>query len=109
MNDAEIIRRAVKLAEGWIFHDPYTVPFSDVTDEAIEDWPNWKKDALAAQLVRQVDASKDACFESDADGTALVGNYGVNTAVADRQDRTMNALRAIVESEVLLTAQKEQT
>ena len=102
MNDAEIIRRAVELAEGFVIRcGMYWISeaYCAYPEEAADDLIFMA--TLAAQLVQQVDASKDARFESDVDGTALVGNYGVNTAVAYGQDRTMNTLRAIVESEVL--------
>ena len=60
-------------------------------------------DALAAQLVRQVDAT-DNWFESLDDGEAIVWNRDGSGKIAKASEpngRTMNTIKAIVDSGVL--------
>ncbi len=114
MDDQDTIRKAVELADGWtsgtvgitlpsdgirLYDHPITGPMS------LEQF--WL-DALAAQLVRQVDAlNPDYLFTCDEDHDAYV--YDVTHDKADLDhitegtggDRTMNTIKAIVDSKVL--------
>lgn len=114
MND--IIRKAVELAHGWSFAD---TGFED--DDIVESLSGYRgsitatpelKDALAAQLVRQVDALDDYIVSiGNEEQPNRVVIYGpkfrlfrgkiVDGGDVDGPDRTMNTLRVIVESKVL--------
>ena len=113
MTDEEYIRKAVELADGWEWCDG---GFED--DNIIESLSGYRgsiiatpelKDALAAQLVRQVDALETHRVESHAASVMVYEtHYPVNHAIAVRHgpDRTMNTIKAIVDSGVL-TATKQ--
>lgn len=91
----DLIRKAIELADDW------DVSFYDYIDSifgiTITD------DALAAQLVRQVDALGDKChyevFTNAAD-TTIKHQLGM-MAASFGKDRTMNTIKAIVDSGVL--------
>ena len=89
--DNDIIKQAVELAEGWFLGE-----FSDEVVHFPQSFGNhgyidqqWVLDALAAQLVRQVDALRPEIYEH----LFPRGHLG--------PDRTENTIRAIVESGVL--------
>lgn len=110
MTDKDIIRKAVELADGWCWN--WDGAFNaDISNQMIfgrgaVDPQQWALDALAAQLVRQVDALHDGwLFESYEDRATVIR---FDLCGMPRQkwhesgtDRTMNTLRAIVESGVL--------
>jgi hypothetical protein len=102
-----IIKKAVKLADGfsidkagvyWI-HEDYCCYPEEVNDSGGLEW---FKDALAAQLVRQVDAKKDWEFHSILGEALMVllDEYTVEFS-ANGNDRTMNTINAICDSGVL--------
>ena len=128
MTNEEYIRKAVELADGWFIAKNGAITLPQPKDAYI-DWPllylsdfptlkpqvvlNWVLlDALAAQLVRQV-LAKGIPFEITHDvdkwGVALMEGYDVYVGhpidyvleCAKDSDRTMNTLKAIVESGVL--------
>lgn len=104
MNDSEIIRKAVELADGWgitmwLGRPMVHCPIDDIDGFHIGHLPTVFLDALAAQLVRQVDALKMAHIViAQAQSTVM---WPGNGAHAMGEGRTMNTLRAIVESGVL--------
>jgi len=101
-----VIRKAVELAEGWRLSDD-NQPLIYLIDEIESDemsfmswsYPQWMLDALAAQLVRQVDAINE--FTCVCAQEKLTFVYGTGYWKAEGPDRTMNTLKAIVESKVL--------
>jgi hypothetical protein len=85
----DLIRKAVSLADGW---RETVLPFIDQR----------KLDALAAQLVRQVDATDDYYVIVKHDFAAVRGRGPcVKHVEDDDADRTLNTINAIVESGVL--------
>jgi len=114
MTDQDYIRAGVKLAGGWeyeggeicgwIDYPDYTGTSFDCTDDMEEHW----KDALAAQLVRQVDALDDHSIESGFEMTALIISCDLEFRGAgsvlnevEGSDRAMNTIKVIVDSGVL--------
>ena len=105
MNDQDIIRKAVELADGFGLMPGWDEAFYveqpwDELSSSFKDPDQWMLDALAAQLVRQVDALPVPRFLVDSVGATLYGEKGQGTFIRG-PDRTMNTLRAIVESKVL--------
>jgi len=113
LTDEQVIRKAVELADGWREHRgtficdelPMSWLFDRLDDAAFnEDGYEAALDALAAQLVRQVDALYDTdLFFVDADRWMVrIEKHSIGTmGRSGGPDRTMNTLRAIVESGVL--------
>lgn len=120
MNDQDIIRRGVELAPGWsITHiydgedwaDLWNCDWSDeypVVTFLIQDPTKSGHaglDALAAELVRQVDETDhDIVFRCDGGTEILHKSRYVDrpkSVCVEYSDRTMNTIRAIVESRVL--------
>ena len=100
----DYIRKAVELADGWhlngtVFGTPNDGP--DLDD--IKNITQQDLDALAAQLVRQVDAIERWIVDAECDGTDILDDYdrGSLKAQALGPDRTMNTIKAIVDSGVL--------
>ena len=99
MND--YIRKAVELAEGWSEVTCNSTPLeimeapSGYRGALIEDV---LLDALAAQLVRQVDAA-GWCMVITTDISEILA--GDSSTFAEGPDRTMNTIKAIVDSGVL--------
>lgn len=102
----DILRKAVELA-GWLEEDdegeylqvpgwPISVYINKLNESAYQ----YLKDALAAQICRQVDALDGPllCVEND---KASVQGIGFEYRIFRGPDRTMNTLRAIMESKVL--------
>ena len=112
MTDEEIIRRGVELADGWyvsdgqLYHEFGPSQYEFIAT-VLSDPDQYLLDGLAAQLTRQVDALGDYHFVSESYGRAAViqyknGNFIPRVvAEVEDKDRTMNTLRAIVESGVL--------
>ena len=117
MNDKDTLRAAVELAEGWEHHTdpsgelwlaPEGVHRPHVNGSSLWIWdelPAPILDALAAQLVRQVDAL-DGYFIEVSKGWACVREALSYEAVSDVNakygpDRTLNTIKAIVDSGVL--------
>ena len=96
MNDH--IRKAVELADGFA---PEALQISKTEDMVVGFEEQFFLDALAAQLCRQVDALPMlwVCVEND---TSCVQHGELGTRAAERgPDRTMNCIKAIVDSGVL--------
>lgn len=108
MTDKEYIRKAVELADDFLFkpyHDNgfrFLLPnepdghYNELI-RGFDNLPQWYLDALAAQLVRQVDALAPKAqrpfisWESTSiSGLGMIG-----------PDRTMNTIKAIIDSGVL--------
>ena len=113
MNDT--IRKAVELAEGWTIRNTEYGDLFGIGDSVAGIWGHFNDDpfkppldALAAQLVRQVDAldgGETIAFCSNND-IACVYSWNVSIGLDDTfdcegPDRTMNTITAIVESGVL--------
>jgi len=109
MNNEQYIRKAVELADGWsigemnsdVVHIPDTAyhGYIDLT---------YVKDALAAQLVRQVDALPNEYHLVSGRESLLIeiddeaeGMGFKNIAWVEGPDRTMNSIKAIIDSGVL--------
>jgi len=125
MTDEEYIRKAVELADGWNMHPNgkgFVREFDDSGFNFMSFYfdPEYKieldfaKDALAAQLVRQVDGTlaDDGEYRlnvwTDIDSTEILDNHhtgsfgGYKTISLQRgSNRTMNTIKAIVDSKVL--------
>jgi len=97
MTDQDYIKAAVELADGWTYHD------GDCSHEETERWfidcklPQVWLDALAAQLVRQVDVLNVTNLEIYNDGVYIGTDHDDNIIISD-SDRTMNTIKAIVDS-----------
>lgn len=101
MTDNEYIRKAVELADGWEVTDTGDI-ISPIAAYVGEPMHQCFLDALAAQLVRQVDALPEP-IRVLADRSCECGAGRSFTVVGTRHsnDRTMNTIKAIVDSEVL--------
>ncbi len=93
----DYIQEAVELANGWSMVDELdliTAPFGVV--QAAESIGQGYKDALAAQLVRQIDAT-DYWVEATSH-FADVRGIGISRKWRhEGQDRTMNTIKCIVD------------
>jgi len=107
MNDQDYIRKAVELADGWEVEKYH--PFGEkcqvfnypggVLRVWEIDWPKWAKDAIAAQLVRQVDATG---HNLSVDKHIVIINLMRQRKATEKgPDRTMNTIKAVVDSKVL--------
>ncbi len=108
MND--YIRKAVELADGWEMSSKtiVTPPSTVAIGMSIHNPSTWILDALAAQLVRQVDkALKDwRCLELFEGHTAVrkfepLSETGKDLAACYGEGRATNTIKAIVDSGVL--------
>ena len=114
MSKTDYIRAAVDLADGWrVFGGmdiegwDYIAPHQQ-DDKRLSEITQVDLDTLAAQLVRQVDALDGFFVDSDEYGTAKVwakeSGLGMGR-IAKSNDgdkgRTMNTIKAIVDSKVL--------
>ena len=98
MNDQDYIRKAVELADGFA---PEALQISNTDDMVVGFEEQFFLDALAAQLCRQVDALPMiwVCAEND---TSCVQHSEFGTRAVERgPDRTMNTIKAIIDSGVL--------
>ncbi len=103
MTDSDYIRAAVELAEGWTAEPSRICVNNAVFYIDLADG-QWVIDALAAQLVRQVDAAPKIHFESGGVGQVNVWRESEpwnRRTHAEGPDRTMNTIKAIVDSGVL--------
>ena len=105
MNDQDYILKAAKLIgwdadeEGWLY-PPRNEIWGNLPSHVYFDWP-WVKDLIAAQLVRQVDALDDIRCDVDSRYSEVWddGQQTLGKCIGD--DRTMNTIKAIVDSKVL--------
>ena len=96
MKHQDYIRKAVELADG--FHVDSSGCHRTPRDNCVEH--QVYMDALAAQLVRQVDAlDEPMAVIIERNYTTLMD--GGNTQVVGNEGRTMNTIKAIVDSKVL--------
>ena len=113
MNDQDYIRRAVELADGWSWSTIYDDHVCILNEGNPYGWHTRAdqiiKDALAAQLVRQVCVMPEYDVIISKDGTEVFSGghvkgieYDIKTiAMARGNDITMNTIKAIVDSGVL--------
>jgi len=118
VTDEDYIRKAVELAEGWEFDEDGSFGLVLTTNDGNKfrvfgtyhmDPLQAALDALAAQLVRQVDDLAEYDFTSysehcevETDVTNEDGGRMWNTHTStEGEDRTMNTIKAIVDSGVL--------
>ncbi len=119
MNEQDYIRKAVELADGWetTRNDGFILPSWSANSWAYPHVPQHILDALAAQLVRQVDATtgfylsiatkqkRRFLFWELEKTTYVFQEEGQLEKVvswsASGPDRTMNTIKAIVDSGVL--------
>ena len=106
MNNQDTVRKAVLLADGWDIStdDYYYGPY--VVGAHISNIKQSATDALAAQLVRQVDARWDQRNPQCPHIIAFANRVecwatGWPPTVTEGLDRTMNTIKAIVDSKVL--------
>ena len=102
------IRKAGELGDGWTICDGKYESLSALMAETVDGYRFYLADHilldyLAAQLVRQVDAlGDDAAFVSLRDKVVVTNYLSVNGQADERgDDRTMNTIKAIVDSKVL--------
>jgi len=100
MNDQAYIRKAVELADGWEMHSDQTFGISGTS---FLNTSQVGLDALAAQLVRQVDATGEyyvieRMIATEISDDPLVESMRVRR---EHEGRTMNTIKAIVDSRVL--------
>ena len=105
------IRKAVELADGWGLVEKKGRPYAlfAPNTRALDCQIRYVRDALAAQLVRQVDALyPDLNIQSDFGGCTFIYKESTDEdwhegkcQAANENDRTMNTIRAIVDSGVL--------
>lgn len=103
--DTTYIRKAVELADGFQRRGHMVMVYGE-----IRMWLNnpgkMYLDALAAQLVRQVDATgKYTVTTYESTSTVLNTSPGHLWIEATGPDRTMNTIKAIVDSGVLSTGE----
>jgi len=108
MSDQDYIRKAVELADGWrwagdTWYGPMLICDTRI-DTLLEDKWRFLLDALAAQLVRQVDALECLYISTGHDAAHVIKISGcthIGLKSVHGPDRTMNTLKAIVDSKVL--------
>lgn len=104
MNDQDYIKRGVELADGWAIHGKSLAMPCDAHRDLwdLTDLDPCHLDALAAQLVRQVDATGRYRVETDQDYSLVHENMKPdNDVIVFSKDRTMNTIKAIVDSGVV--------
>lgn len=116
MNDQDYIRKGVELADGFEIKNPTKLEIECWGEQDIlwvEDYgscpinliPQLVFDALAAQLVRQVDATGSHWVRPLPDSTTIFHSHSNDAVQAVcGLGRTMNAIKVIVDSKVLEAA-----
>lgn len=102
MNNEDYIRKAVELADGWSMSSNYVNSPTGFQDHG--ECSQEIKDALAAQLVRQVDETGDIRVDIYRDATQVFYEGPTDEEMLDYSGghgRTMNTIKAIVDSGVL--------
>lgn len=107
MNNQEYIRKAAEIlgwemdADGWLY-PPRDEVWGSLPSHVHWSW-KWVQDIIAAQLVRQVDALGPLECDVTAATTWIYcpSNDDASHPAVIGKDRTMNTLRAIVDSGVL--------
>ena len=107
MNDQDYIRAGIELADGWEYDDDIHNKVWVRPDHYVyannDDSQQIYLDALAAQLVRQVDALDNIDIDCHKERTYLREWSGLHRDEVEAigSDRTMNAIKVVVDSEVL--------
>ena len=97
--NTELIRKAVEYAEGWSqVGDVIFYPGSAIHGKGSSVWNlhTIYKDALAAQLVRQIDAAGGEVWPRNST-TYFLFQDGCTAIKVEGPDRTMNTIKACVE------------
>ena len=110
MTDEEYIKAGVELADGWHlnaladadFYHQWGDSQYDFISSPLSDPDQYLLDALAAQLVRQTDAIKRYTINAFG-GASVHSNPSSVEGIVNRRgpDRTMNTIKAIVDSGAL--------
>ena len=110
MNDQDYIQKAVELADGWGFDGIWLcygnagAKIHDAEHTMDKSLPDYIKDALAAQLVRQVDALNRVDITIHSTFSDLEKSDGKRWyPLADSNEdlgRTMNTIKAIVDGDI---------
>ena len=102
MSDRDLIRKAVELADGWFMQSNGSVFCPAVPEKCYPlSGTGPMADLLAAQLVRQVDAALPRYGVCVFDDETVVECRPAHVCVSGPH-RTMNTIKAIVDSEVLV-------
>jgi hypothetical protein len=101
MTDQDYIRKAVELADGWDLFQDVDCLYIDVDGRTFEEDHQLILDALAAQLVRQVDAQGEEVWVCSTE--VEITDMQDRLILIEGPDRTLNTIKAIVESGVLET------
>ncbi len=108
MDDQDYIRKAVELADGWQYDEiGHTGIYKIFLPDTMNIWVSFDYqpalDAIAAQLVRQVEDIDSAWLDISSCGyvSIFVGDGDEEVATQFGDDRTMNTIKAIVDSAVL--------
>ena len=107
MDDQDYIRKAVELADGWQYDEiGHTGIYKIFLPDTMNIWVSFDYqpalDALAAQLVRQVDVlSNYAGVKICPRITEIFSVAGESHMPSTGPDRTMDTIKAIVDSAVL--------
>ena len=105
MNDQDYIRKAVELANGWGNLPGHWFSSPRDAQRAHHEIEQWELDALASQLVRQVDALDNYNAYQEPKTTHIweeLSDGECECWSVDGDDRTMNTIKAIVDSGVLV-------
>ena len=102
MNDQDYIRAGIELADGWniskgwLVNGPWIFEPLDAFAIHIDKLPDFLKAALAAQLVRQVDALGFLECDIDGGGTSITcpSNDEFSPIRVWGNDRAMNTIKA---------------
>lgn len=98
----------IRLADGWdLTEGQLTLPGGKFTYVTKDDFPQYYKDAIAAQLVRQVDALGGEVWFRNRE-QVFVFKDGEQARGTD-PDRTMNTIRVIVDSGMLAKENTDRT
>ncbi|KKM71033.1 hypothetical protein LCGC14_1434620 [marine sediment metagenome] len=105
MNNQDYVRKAVKLADGWQLtnDEEYVIPPYGGYCPSIMNFERLFFDALAAQLVRQVDALNNIDVDCYGERIYLRVWSGLHRKEVEvvGTNRTMNTIKAIVDASVL--------
>ena len=102
LTTGDYIRKAVQLADGWHVSSDDCVTTDEFGGLAHPTESEILLDALAAQLVRQVDAIDAIYVMSYPDKSAVIDDGLLDVVgIHEGPDRTMNTIKAIIDSKVL--------
>ena len=105
MNDQDYFKEGVELADGWVTYKDadYFLGANYFACHAYDDAPQPVLDALAAQLVRQIPKPYGIWqYPIGVSISSMDLEDGRELSKVEGPDRTMNTIKAIVDSKVLL-------